>query len=439
MMKYINGILLLFLFFSCNDSDHKNHKGMKDEYTCPMHPEIIKDQPGQCPVCGMNLVKRTNAETPDVYTCPMHPEIIRNQPGACPVCGMDLAKKQTEGAGIQDTALQFLLKPTNQFVVSKIKTVGLVQKEVPVHINAFGTITYDTRLENTVSSRVTGRIEKLYVKYGFQPVNKGDKLMEIYSRELVTEQHNYIYLLKHDTDNTAIIAASETKLQLLGFTKEQVQHLKKSRKIQQSVTVYSPYSGHLHDQQPVQANNKMNEQQMTRQQLTIREGMYVQKGQTVFNVYNTDKVWAIVNVSAESQSILKNDLPVKLYADGVNDTLIGKIDFVEPSMRSEQKLITARVCLNNEDARLKIGTVVQGVIQSADVKGNFLPSGAVMNLGAKNVVFVMRGQLFEAKQVQLGLNSDGWVQIISGLERSDMVAENAQLLVDSEAFVKTAK
>jgi membrane fusion protein, copper/silver efflux system len=436
MMKY-SRILVLLLFVSCNDSDHKDPKGTKDEYTCPMHPEIIKDQPGQCPVCGMDLVKRTNAEAPKVYTCPMHPEIIRNQPGACPVCGMDLVEKHTEGAGIQDTSLQFLLKPTNQFVISKIKTVALVQKEVRVEIKASGTITYDTRLGNTISSRVAGRIEKLYVKYRFQPVNKGDKLMDIYSEELVTEQHNYIYILKNDPGNEAIITASETKLNLLGFTKEQIQNLRATRKVQQSVTVYSPYSGHLHDQKPAQSDDNMNAGQMTQQQLTIQEGMYVQKGQTVFNVYSTDKVWAIINVSAERQSMLKKGFPVKLYVDGVKDTLMGKVDFVEPLMRSEQKLITARVYLDNTGFRLKTGAIVQAVIQPEKETGYFLPSSAVVNLGTRNAVFVMRENLFEAIEVQLGLKSDGWVQITSGLKNSDIVSENAQLLVDSEAFVKT--
>lgn len=438
-MKYLSYMLILLLFVSCNDSGHKDHKDAKDEYTCPMHPEIVKDNPGQCPICGMDLVKRTNVEAPKVYTCPMHPEIIRDQPGACPICGMDLVEKQTEGASIQDTSLQFLLKPTNQFVVSKIKTVGLAQKDVPIQIKASGTITYDTRLGNNISSRVAGRIEKLYVKYRFQPVNKGDKLMDIYSKELVTEQHNYIYLLKNDPDNTSIITASETKLELLGFTKEQIQNLRTSRKVQQAVTVYSPYSGHLHDQQPVQANDNMNVQQMTQQQLTIHEGMYVLKGQSVFNIYSTDKAWAIINVSAERQSILKKDLPVKLFVDGVKDTINGKVDFVEPSMRSEQKSVTARIYLDNKDSRLKIGAIVQAVIQSENEKGKFLPSTAVVNLGTKNVVFVMREKLFEAIEVQLGLKSNGWIQVISGLKSTDMVAENAQLLVDSEAFVKTSK
>lgn len=435
-MKYVSYILILLLLVSCNDSEHNHNLEAKDEYTCPMHPEIVKDQPGQCPVCGMDLVKRTAVQT-KTYTCPMHPDIIRNEPGACPICGMDLVEQQTEGAGIRDSSLQFLLKPTNQFVVSKIKTVGLSQKDIPIQIKATGIITYDSQLGNTVASRVTGRIEKLYVKYRFQPVNKGDKLMEIYSNQLVTEQHNYIYLLKNDSENTSIIKASETKLELLGLTNEQIKTLKNSRKVQPSVIIYSPYSGHLHDQQPAPANNDMNAVPMTRQQLTLREGMYVQKGQTLFNVFSTDKVWALVNVSAEKQSMLKKDLPIKLLVDGSADTLTGKIDFVEPSMRTDQKLITARVHLNNANSRLKIGAIVQSVIRASNASSHFLPSSAVLNLGTKSIVFVMKEKLFEAKQVQLGFKSNGWIQITSGLDHKDLVAENAQLLVDSEAFIKT--
>ena len=261
--KYVL-ILIVSFFTACdNKSKHEEHKQQlekqKKTFTCPMHPQIIKDAPGNCPKCAMNLVEKKN-----------------------------------EGSIIKNDTLKILLKPTNEYVISSVKAISPQSKEIPILAEASGKITYDTREVNVVSARVSGRIEKLYVKSRYQLISNGQKLMDIYSKELQTYQENYIYLLNNDAENLSLIKAAESRLLINGFSSEQLNELKLMKNPFQSVTIYSPYAGHLHDlanSNTVSDISKMTEP--SSQELTIKEGMYVEKGQTIFNIYNVSKVWAI--------------------------------------------------------------------------------------------------------------------------------------------------
>ena len=126
----------------------------------------------------------------------MHPEIIRDKPGTCPICGMDLIKKEENSTAIHDTQFNDLLQPTDRFVVSSIPVTRMTRKSEQVEVEAFGTVDYDTRLVNTISARVSGRIEKLYVKYRYQHVMKGERIMDIYSPELLTASKSCCSSLK---------------------------------------------------------------------------------------------------------------------------------------------------------------------------------------------------------------------------------------------------
>ncbi|MGB3947144.1 MAG: efflux RND transporter periplasmic adaptor subunit [Bacteroidia bacterium] len=389
---------------------------------------------------GKEHENHSSQQEQKVYTCPMHPEIIRNEPGQCPICGMDLVEKTTDGQATSDKGLELLLKPTNQFVISQVNTISPIEKELPVNMFAMGTISYDTRQVNTVSARVSGRIEKLYVKYRYQPVSKGQKLMDIYSKDLETEQQNLLFLLKSDLENVSLIKASEQKLLLLGLTTEQINEIKSSDKIFYTITIYSPYTGHLHDLMPAESNAEMGNMVSSNltQELQIKEGMYVSKGQTIFNIYDTQKIWALLNIYPDVQSSVKRGQKVTLEIDGLKDREIeATIDFIEPVIRENQKNITARAYLNNPSNEIKIGAIVKAKSKGDKQKGLFVPSTAVVSLGLKTVVFIKKDGLFKTKKIQKGSLSGEWIEIISGLDKKDTIAQNGQLLMDSESFIKT--
>lgn len=408
-------MFLIVLIFSCNNNEKKSDNGHKNHST---------------------------QQEQKVYTCPMHPQIIRNEPGQCPICGMDLVEKITDGKKESNKELELLLKPTNRYVISQVNTVSPVEKELSANIFAMGYITYDTRQINTVSARVPGRIEKLYVKYRYQPVSKGQKLMDIYSKDLETEQQNLLFLLKNDSENLSLIKSSEQKLSLLGLTTEQISQVKSSDKIFYTITIYSPYTGHLHDVIPIENNtggmkNGMASSNLTTEGLQIKEGMYISKGQTIFNIYDTQKIWALLNIYPDAQSSIKKGQKIKLEIDGLKEREVeATIDFIEPVIRDNQKNVTARVFLNNSFNEIKIGAIVKAKSDDRKQKGLFVPSTAIVSLGLNNIVFVKLDGLFKTRKIQKGIPSGEWVEIISGINKEDTIAQNGQLLIDSESFIK---
>lgn len=453
MIKRLIKILPIILILnSCNStnenhdmkehdsSEHENHvvPSQGKKYTCPMHPEIIKDEPGQCPICKMDLVeKKEEISSNKKYTCPMHPEIIQDKPGICPKCKMDLVEMKGNESKSSETELDVLLKPTNKYVISQVKTVAMKRKTAPLTIQVTGKIEYDAREIATISSKVAGRIEKLYVKYLYQAVSKGQKLMDIYSKELVTEQENFIYILKNDPDNIKLIKTAEDRLTLQGLTSDQVKKIKTEKKAIDYIGVYSSYSGHLHDLLGDKSSDMSTMNKQPQKELLIREGMYVQKGQAVFNVYSTNKLWALLNVYSENQGSIAKGQKVNLFVDGKELSGSFKIDFIEPEIKPNQNTVTARVYLSNVNGAIKVGSNVKGIINTNEKTGYYVPTTSVVDLGSNHVVFLKENNLFRAHKVLVGSVLNDMIEIVSGIKESDLIAENAQLLMDSESFIKT--
>ncbi|HEK19029.1 MAG: copper transporter [Mucilaginibacter sp.] len=356
---------------------------------------------------------------------------------------MPMPGKETNSHAI-DTKLGFLLKPTNEYVLSKIPTTSIQNKTQDIAINAFGRIAYDTRQVGSISARITGRIVKLYVRYRFQKVSKGQKVMDIYSPEIVTDEQNLLYLLKNDPENAPFITAAKEKLLLLGMREEQLAQVIRSQKADFTISVYSPYSGHIHEastqgteEMPSAQPGEMKNIALITEELPLKEGMYVQQGQPVFSVFDPGKAWVILNFFADKQAVIKKGSPVRI----VPETAPGKsfqatIDYIEPFYRKDSKTVTARVYFDNTKLKIPVGSQISAVITSKNPNTSWLPSDALVSLGMDKVVFVKYLTGFKAHRVITGLTNDKSIQILSGLSVKDTVAANAQYLMDSESFIK---
>ena len=369
----------------------------------------------------------------------MHPQIIRDKPGACPICGMDLVKKTVAGKKVTDVSLNDLLRPSNQYVLSAIPTVHIQQRDEPVEITTYGFITYDTRQEGTVSSNVAGRIEKLYVKHRYQQVSKGQKIMDVYSPELLTAQQNLLFLLQHDADNQVLISAARQKLQLLGMSDLQLNQVIKTGKPVFTVSIYSAYNGHIHEsqsmQQPEQAG--MKDVSLLTEELQLKEGMYVTKGQNLFSIYNPSKAWALLNIFSGQAGMVKVGDKVRIVPETAPDKdFRAAINFMEPFYRPDSKTATARVYFNNPDMGIPIGSQVKAVIFAGARSARWLPEEAVLTLGLDKVVFIKKDDAFIAHKIEVGIVNNHLIQVLNGLTEQDEVAANAQYLVDSESFIK---
>ena len=177
-----------------------------------------------------------------VYWCPMHPEVQQNEPGECAKCGgMQLLLKDPANF------LDAVLKPVSSDVLSTVHMTSPAYKTFPQEETLLGYVDYDNYAKYDISSRYSGRIEKLNVRYNYQPIKKGDIVFEIYSADLVTAQENLLYLLKSAPEEKALIEAARQKLVLLQLTPEQIAKTETSGKVNSSIPVYSKYSGHVQE------------------------------------------------------------------------------------------------------------------------------------------------------------------------------------------------
>ena len=377
----------------------------------------------------------------DTFTCPMHPEIIRNAPGSCPICGMDLIKKESDAKAVHGVELESLLKPANEFVIAAIPVIALEQREEDVELNVVGTVAYDTRQAGAISSRVKGRIEKLYIRYKYQPVRKGQKVMEIYSPELMTAQQNLIFLLENDPHNSSMINAAKDRLILLGMSSTQVAQVMRTKVAMYSVPVFSNYTGFVTD---INASTNTTTDVMlsraaTNRELNIKEGMYFESGQAVFTIYNPSSAWILLDIFPEQQSLVKVGNPVRIVPETApHRNFRGRIDYMEPVFRPGSKTLNARVYYNNATLRLPIGSRVTAHVFSSSQNAYWLPKESVLSLGINKIVFKKETGSFRAHMITTGMELNNYIQVTSGLAVMDSVAVNAQFLVDNEAFIKVS-
>jgi Cu(I)/Ag(I) efflux system membrane fusion protein len=392
---------------------------------------------------GMAMDSGRAAATPakEVWTCPMHPEVVKDKPGTCPICGMDLVKKETAAPKVRGIGLEDLLRPADGFVMSSVAVTSISRETVRPELAVLGTVGYDTRLQHTIAARVSGRIERLYVRYRYQHVHEGQRIMDLYSPELATGEQEYLYLLKNDPGNTAMIAAAHQRLVLLGVSEGQLSEAAGTGKASATLGVISPYTGHIHEAGNAMPGGSLNVAPgggMT-EELPVKEGMYVEKGQPVFQVFNMDRSWVLLSLFPGQGALVRKGDPVSVVPETAPDkAFTGRVDLVEPLYREGDRSLTVRVYFDNSSRMIPIGSAVKATIRPAPVAGSWLPKAAVLSLGLDRVVFLQVDGGFRTHKVVTGLSEGDRIQVLSGLSEADAVAANAQFLMDSEDFVKVS-
>jgi membrane fusion protein, copper/silver efflux system len=451
MKNHLNKLSFLIFFALLLTASCNNKNKIAETYTCPMSEDsIFSEVPGKCPKCGMKLIKieahqthnNSDNETENNlgYICPMHPQIKSKELDNCPICGMQLEKVKPSSES-NSFSLNTLIKPANQQVIANIPMIHMMDREENIEMLTLGFVTYDNRQASSITTNFSGRIEKLYVKYRYQKINVGDKIMDLYSPELITAQENLLFLLQNDSDNETLINTAKQKLFLLGMTPQQMNQLIQNRKTTLTISIYSKYSGHIHESNNLQMIENTTLQMNsfnTTQELQIKEGMYVQKGQNIFSVFNPNKVWAVLNIYSGQTAMVKVGNKVKINPEtNSNLNINATINYIEPMYRAGTKTLSARVYINNSTNKIPIGSQVKATIYAGNRSANWLPVEAVLSLGLDKVVFVREGESFKARKIETGIIHKHLIQVLNGITKNEAVASNAQYLIDSESFIKT--
>lgn len=357
----------------------------------------------------------------------------------------------------QDTALAPLLKPVNEQVIAQIPTIRPGKLDQPITRTLQGVAVYDTRSETGIASRVAGRIEKLYIKYNYQPVKKGQLIMEIYSPELVAAQRELLFIAAGN-DDPALLNAAKQRLLLLGMTAQQLEQVLRSRQPAYRVAVYSNAGGYIIDKAAKAAattnvaaapasGDDMGGMNAAPQGLSLsqpsssaagtpvmlREGQYVSAGENLFTIYKADKLVGEFAVASSIAAEIRKGEPLSLQslADSSN-TIPATIGLIQPVFRNGENFMLLRVYLQGQP--FKAGELLKARISQQTGTGVWLPAAAVLQLGNRNVVFKKEGRVYRPVSIHTGMKAGGYIQVPDSTVDWD-VAANASYLVDSESFI----
>lgn len=347
----------------------------------------------------------------------------------------------------------------NEQVISRQATVKLQAGSKNSVIEARGYIVPDANRNYAVAARISGRIEKLYVKFNGQSVKKGDKILDLYSPDLLTFQEEHLFLLRSNGNNP-LIENSRKKLMLLGMLENQIRQLENKGTVALAISVYSPTNGfvffdtetgpeNINTDKPSEGNsmkmqgNKGNRGSFDPGISQIREGTYVNEGQTLFNVNDLNEVWALVSFSEQDIDQVSVKQSIQIVAEGnPSKKLIGKIILIEPAFEdANQRFVRVRITLSNPDNSLKMNSLVSAQLAVNNTGQLHVPSSAVCKTGLNAYVWVktdtteMGTGIFQLRKVVAGSNQNGNTFIVSGLGADEEIAKEAGLMIDSETFL----
>ncbi len=398
-------------------------KHLDTKYQCPMHPNIVKDHPDTCPICGMDLEPIEAEPEADgqkkilYWVAPMDPNYRRDEPGKSPM-GMDLVPVYDESAG-GEKGSSVRISPSvenNLGVRTAIAETGRLWRK----IDTVGFVAHDESRVSHIHLRVDGWIEKLSVSIEGERVKKGQRLFDVYAPSLVNAMEEYVQALR--TANARLIKASHEKLLSLGVSERQIKQLKKDRKIPRAISVYAPQDGIV-------------------TMMMVREGMYVKPSTQVMTLADLSSVWVIAEVF-ESQSVFVKEgqsADVELsFTPG--QSWEGIVDYVYPILDEKNRTLRVRLRFDNPDEVLKPNMYANVSIYGG-ARENVLsvPREAVIRSGKNERVIIAMGEgRYMQREVVTGMESGDWVEILSGLKEGEVIVTSAQFLIDSEASMKAS-
>ncbi|WP_066759388.1 efflux RND transporter periplasmic adaptor subunit [Crocinitomix algicola] len=382
------GLLLGWLIFSNSsnnetETEHKHSESEEQIWTCSMHPQIRQPEPGDCPICGMDLIplEENSNENPLVFS--MSDEAVK-------IANIQTTKIGETGNSENGIALSGKIKP-------------------------------DETASSSVVTHVSGRIEKLYVSYTGQSVAKGQKVAEIYSPQLISGQKELIEANKVKSSNPSLYNAAYNKLKNWKLNDNQIESILKSESIIETFSIYAQFSGVIKTKK-------------------VSVGDYLKEGEVLFDLQSLSKVWAVFDVYETDLANVKIGDPVEFTTTSYPDEkFTAKVNFIDPLINPSTRTISVRANIQNNNSKLKPDMFINGWVKgSPNQKATLLvPKSAVLWTGKRSVVYLkLPNQTvpsFEYRNIEIGEAIGDSYKVISGLESGDEVVTNGAFVIDASA------
>jgi len=446
-------LLTCVLLTACSGGGNESSEaGEGTVYTCSMHPQIREQQPGDCPLCGMDLVavseskentvKASNSgsgsgETASgtVYTCPMHPQIREGKAGDCPLCGMDLVQADAGGktpsgdhsdcptcSGDTSPSVE-LGRAKNAILSAETETAGPHPLEKEIEI--FGEIEAVRDLLIRFSWDYSGRIESVLPDYNRQSYRQGEPILEVYSAEAVAEQERLIELWRKRWLTTfyerrnieSQIAAVKTRLEEGGMTQNDFEALREKGQIRRTFILKAPAGGSVLMAPP-------------------EVGSHFRAGETLFETADLDSVWFVGDAFEKDIGYLESGQEGLIQSQGLPGVSFqGKLVYLGRSLNATTRTLPVRFLVDNDSGRLL--PKLSGTARLKISLGNdrvTVPARAVLETGKRSVVYVAQGEgMYRLRNVKTGIRTDDRIEILEGVKSGEEVVTDGAFLLDAEA------
>ncbi len=378
--------------------------------------------------------EQRQASAGELWTCPMHPSVIRDEPGECPICGMDLVpleKEERKPGGIEGHGVVEISPEKQQLIGVATATVG--RRQLRAEVRTVGSVTVSERLLSDIHTKVEGWVEKLYAEETGAIVRKGEPLLTIYSPELVSTQEEYLLALRSRErvkdspfpevrrSGDSMAEAARKRLRLWDIPEEEIERLERTGEVREALTLYSPSTGYVLDKHVV-------------------EGMRVTPAMVLFRVADLSQVWVGADVYEQEASLVKEGMEATFTTVAhPGREFSGRVTYLYPTLDTATRTLKARLEFPNPGLTLKPG--MYGDITIAAPSGDVLaiPEEAVLDSGTRQIVFVKEGEgRFVPREVKLGVRVAGFRSVLSGLTEGEQVVASPNFLIDSESRFQAA-
>ena len=350
------------------------------------------------------------------WVAPMDANYRRDKPGKSPM-GMALVPVYAGDAGNNSSGVTISPEVIQNL---GIRTMAAERSRLWRSIDTVGYVDYDESRVSHIHLRTEGWIEHLAAHSEGERVRKGEKLLELYSPDLVNAQDEFVQALV--SGNKSLIRASRERLIALGVPTDQVKRLEKTRKVEQNISIYSPQDGVV-------------------SKLMVRHGMFVTPKDQVMSLADLSSIWLLAEIYESQADWVKVGLPAEVtLAFLPGRTWEGQVEYIYPSLDPKTRTLKARLRFDNPDEALKPNMYAHVKIFAGAREGIIvIPVEALIRTGRESRVVIALGEgRFASRTVTAGIESGDWVEILSGLEPGEEVVTSGQFLIDSEASLKAS-